>query len=576
MLHLLHASFYSSELKAVSQVVASVQTVGSTGELPGDSDRSRQRYRNTLTNLGLLEEAEDTLTPIGEQVVSYAQGLGLDPKDLTFAEHEEEVRHIERMIFDGLLATLLEDASAESKAANYFRDVIYALQTLLDSIPTEEVEGTLADLDKTLFLQMIHSSGFEVGRFHRLSEADQRKAMEIWETIVGSCPSTEPDDPVDKAIHVYASPLAKKRVQKDIRFRVAAAARAYLDARQQLGHMFPKLSAERRVKFHSGAATRRTQFLLGPREKTHNLDLPRQWIVCGCPGSGKSHFVTEQLKVEPAPHVIRVTFHPETTYFDFVGCYKPAPVYEQVDATLLDSAGRPAPRGRPVIDYRFIHGPFVESYLKAELNPNWSVILIIEEMNRANCAAVFGDMFQLLDRNADGESNYSIEAPPDLADYLVAVHGDSQARRMVLPKNLFLWATMNSADEGVLPLDSAFRRRWEFLYMGHATKCAYPEGQRAILYAGEARDWDNFRKLINTKLATLDIHEDKLIGPYFLTPAELKSPAKVLNKLFLYLWEDVLRFQQRHLMDFDSFSDLVDAWKDGQGDPLGLYPEPAE
>ena len=123
---------------------------------------------------------------------------------------------------------------------------------------------------------------------------------------------------------------------------------------------------------------------------------------------------------------------------------------------------------------------------------------------------------------------------------------------------------MNSADQGVFPIDSAFRRRWEFEYKGYNEPCSY--GTDILKYNNVNVQWESFRNQINKKLLTdLNIPEDKLIGPYFLTKEEINNPEKVLNKLFLYLWDDVSRFQHKELMSYDSFADLKTAWNNGLG-----------
>ena len=223
-----------------------------------------------------------------------------------------------------------------------------------------------------------------------------------------------------------------------------------------------------------------------------------------------------------------------------------------------------------MINYQYVPGPLVEALITATVNPSQNVVLVIEEINRANCGAVFGDVFQLLDRNKFGDSSYSIEPSPDLKGYLGTLGLREAQTELSLPRNLYIWATMNSADQGVRPIDSAFRRRWEFEYRGHTTPCEYPIDEANVTYAGDAYAWDLFRRVVNGKLTELGLHEDKLIGPYFLSLSEMADSDMILNKLLLYLWEDVLRYRQRELMDFDSFSEVIEAWQDGAGDPLGI------
>lgn len=134
---------------------------------------------------------------------------------------------------------------------------------------------------------------------------------------------------------------------------------------------------------------------------------------------------------------------------------------------------------------------------------------------------------------------------------------------------------MNSADQGVFPLDTAFRRRWNYVYKGYTESCAYPPECALVRYGGRHYGWDAFRGAINDFLISVGIHEDKLIGPYFLTLPQLSDPNAILEKLFLYLWDDVLRFRQESLFIGKSFSAVGVGWANGHGEPLKLtIPEP--
>jgi hypothetical protein len=311
-------------------------------------------------------------------------------------------------------------------------------------------------------------------------------------------------------------------------------------------------------------------FDLGQQDPPVASFKPRHRIVSGCPGSGKSLFVETEANALPNSYLVKTTFHQETTYYDFVGTYKPTPLYEKSDK-IVNSAGVKFELGKPVINYSFVFGHLIESYLLAIKNPNWNIVLVIDEINRGNVGVIFGDFFQLLDRDNQNRfsSKYPILPNADLIEFLssfdfmqpiLAVSNN----HIKLPGNLFIWGTMNSADQGVFPIDSAFRRRWEFEYKGYNEVCAY--GADLLKYNNTDVAWETFRNKINQKLLSdLNIPEDKLIGPYFLTQYEISKPEKVLNKLFLYLWDDVARFQHKELMSYDSFADLKTAWNNGQG-----------
>ena len=264
-------------------------------------------------------------------------------------------------------------------------------------------------------------------------------------------------------------------------------------------------------------------------------------IVYGAPGTGKSHY----LETTYAKNTIttRVVFHPEYTFFDFVGTYKPIPVYSKApdNGGYVNLDGAATGRGKPIIDYRFIPGPFITCLVDAWLNPRKMYTLLIEEINRANCAAVFGEMFQLLDRDLNGTSEYAVKPSYDLETYLQSIPGFQLSfdKSLRIPSNLNIVATMNSADQGVMPMDSAFKRRWSFVYRKISIEGSIHENS-FIQYAGNDVTWGNLVRCLNKKLMSLGVEEDRLIGPYFIKPNELGSK-RATDKLLLYLWDDVLR-----------------------------------
>ena len=184
--------------------------------------------------------------------------------------------------------------------------------------------------------------------------------------------------------------------------------------------------------------------------------------------------------------------------------------------------------------------------------------LIIEEINRANTAAVFGEVFQLLDRDIGGCSEYGIEPGYDLKQYLTSINGmDTYIRDgLRIPSNMNIVATMNSADQGVMPMDSAFKRRWSFVYTRIAIEGAIHENAR-FRYAGRETTWGGFLRAVNTKLVALGLDEDRLIGPYFIKPEEIGNRLAT-DKLLLYLWDDVLRHRRASFFNnqVKTFADL--------------------
>ena len=269
-------------------------------------------------------------------------------------------------------------------------------------------------------------------------------------------------------------------------------------------------------------------------------------IYYGAPGTGKSFLIDKVALAYPS---IKTVFHPDTQYSDFVGALKP----------VMSRASGLA------VGYEFRPGPFVKAFIAAKANPNTPVYLIIEEINRASAAAVFGELFQLLDRKPDGESQYSIDiADPDMLDYintkLVEHHGLSlKDDRLDIPRNLSILASMNSSDQAVMPMDTAFKRRWKFVYL----PISYSDATQGIIVvntrSGSLRvSWAVFAEVINTLLIAEQVPEDRLLGHRFLAEHELSSDKNAVDalkgKLLMYLWDDVLRHRNRDLI----FSNIVD------------------
>ena len=284
-------------------------------------------------------------------------------------------------------------------------------------------------------------------------------------------------------------------------------------------------------------------------------------IYYGAPGTGKSHTIN-RLTIGN-PKVVTV-FHPETQYSDFVGALKPR------------MAGKD-------ITYEFRPGPFTRALLLAMNNPTVHVHLIIEEINRAPAAAVFGELFQLLDRKNTGESQYAIDAAdPDMLDYLNTHINGRNIEKLIIPENLSLLATMNSSDQAVMPLDTAFKRRWSFEYLKIDFTNADVVNQMLTLKVADGSDWDiswaDFAdNVVNAQLKAIRVPEDRLLGPFFLAQEELSSPASIrgalAGKLFVYLWDDVLRHKGTQYLfssDLITFGDLYQYFVDNS---IGVFCE---
>lgn len=291
-----------------------------------------------------------------------------------------------------------------------------------------------------------------------------------------------------------------------------------------------------------------------------NIPYERNRIVFGAPGTGKSFILkseTEKIVEKYSGDFERVTFHPDYTYSQFVGTYKP----------VMDEDGEK-------IKYEYVPGPFIRvlvQALKSALDSNSKpYILLIEEINRAKVAAVFGDIFQLLDRDENGVSEYEIQTSEDIRKYLskpdVLGGNPENYRKLRIPNNMFIWSTMNSADQGVYPMDTAFKRRWNFEYLGIDEKEADIDGIGKIKIANYSEDisWNKLRKAINAKMSSNEyrINEDKLMGPFFLSKkviasdehGYIKDPEKFIaafkSKVIMYLYEDAIK-QSKHKF-FDS------------------------
>lgn len=284
------------------------------------------------------------------------------------------------------------------------------------------------------------------------------------------------------------------------------------------------------------------------------LAFPYNRILFGAPGTGKSYKLEKQ-RVFFGDNYERVTFHPNYSYAQFVGTYKPKP--------------KPKLDGTEYVSYEFVIGPFLRLWASATKNPNTNYLLIVEEINRANVAAVFGDVFQLLDRTVEGISEYAIATSEDLRDYLVKQHDftEEEVKKIKIPKNLYIWATMNSADQGVFPMDAAFKRRWNFEYISIDEGSGFIEGKTITLKPYGTIHWNSIRTKINDRLThpDLNVNEDKLIGPFFITDNELKSDKideVFKSKLLIYLFEDVLKHRKGKFFasQYNTFSKVLAAY----------------
>lgn len=298
--------------------------------------------------------------------------------------------------------------------------------------------------------------------------------------------------------------------------------------------------------------------------------IPRQIIFYGAPGTGKSHTIKKE-EDEGKITCIRTTFHPDSDYATFVGCYKPHKV-----------------KGTKDLTYEFVEQAFLEAYKQAWMNPKEEIALVIEEINRGNCAQVFGDIFQLLDRSDDGWSTYPIKADTDIAEHLKELHIPGYAATMklrfgldkegndrypdrdwfgfmALPPNMSILATMNTSDQSLFPIDSAFKRRWDWKYikikkgkdkngkeLGWNIQIEDANGEPVKIIKEETKlPWWNFIQKVNEIIASMTSSADKQLGYFFCKPSKKANETDekptiitadtLVGKVIFYLWNDVFK-----------------------------------
>lgn len=251
-----------------------------------------------------------------------------------------------------------------------------------------------------------------------------------------------------------------------------------------------------------------------------NLEnIPHQIIFYGSPGTGKSRTVENITRNK---RIIRTTFHPETDYHSFVGSYKP----------VMNGSN---------IEYKFVPQAFTKAYCEALKNPNEPHFLIIEEINRGNCAQIFGDIFQCLDRDETGKSKYEVDCNEDLANYLkeIFVGSDIVTDKIILPSNLYLLATMNTSDQSLFPMDSAFKRRWDWEFV----PINYEDADSLNIVIGDSTyNWGHFIEIINPKIKELTGSEDKQLGNRFVNPKDGNITFdQFRSKVLFYLWSEIYK-----------------------------------
>lgn len=280
-----------------------------------------------------------------------------------------------------------------------------------------------------------------------------------------------------------------------------------------------------------------------PKKINKQMPDSRQMIFYGAPGTGKSNHIEECTN---DGNRIRTTFHPDSDYSTFVGAYKPT----VKTVTVYEASG--SIREEEQITYSFVPQAFLKAYVEAwkrmDAGDDSPYYLVIEEINRGNCAQIFGDLFQLLDRDDNGRSRYAITPDDDMGHYIAKALEDCTqidesirtGKEMRLPENLYIWATMNTSDQSLFPIDSAFKRRWDWEYM------PIEKGNKEfVIKIGNTKyDWWEFISTINDKIETITFSEDKKLGYWFAKPANGGTEIDCkhfVSKVLFYLWNDVYK-----------------------------------
>lgn len=318
-------------------------------------------------------------------------------------------------------------------------------------------------------------------------------------------------------------------------------------------------------------------------EITADNKLADNFLLYGVPGCGKSFYVEKhyESKVEEG-FTIRVVFHPDYTYSDFVGQVMP----------ILKAIPNEQGEDEKKLQYEFVPGPFTQILHTAYLEPEKQCLLIIEELNRGNAPAIFGEIFQLLDRNDNGESKYGIYNA-DIAKYaytdLTKYDGwqeEAVAKESIkLPPNLTIVATMNTSDQNVFTMDTAFQRRWQMKHIPNRFTGDSLDDKTITHVAKHLPNsdisWGVFAQTVNKKMHTANLGfggtDDKSLGVYFATDNDLDDAERFAEKVLKYLWDDAFKLGRQALFSncSEGLSSVIEAYEDAKGDPLKkvLVPE---
>ena len=297
------------------------------------------------------------------------------------------------------------------------------------------------------------------------------------------------------------------------------------------------------------------EYLAAKEETVPRIKGAENVLLYGVPGVGKSHEIQTKYCDDPE-RMERVVFHPDYTYSDFVGQILPKVENDK-------------------LKYEFTAGPFTTLLAKAWNNPGKEYYLVIEEINRGNAPAIFGEIFQLLDRKTEDSHRYDpseygeSEYPITNSDIATAVFGDPE-EKIRIPSNMWILATMNTADQNVFTLDTAFQRRWKLHHMKNDVMSA---GHSKTKIEGSEIEWGTFASVINEMVTDYSLEmmssEDKRLGAYFVKKNEL-SEEEFPEKVLKYLWDDAFKMKKDAVFDdkFKSLETVIEAYELSEPDKL--------
>lgn len=297
------------------------------------------------------------------------------------------------------------------------------------------------------------------------------------------------------------------------------------------------------------------EYLAAKEEAVPRIKGAENVMLYGVPGVGKSHEIQTKYCDDPE-RMERVVFHPDYTYSDFVGQILPKVENDK-------------------LKYEFTAGPFTTLLAKAWNNPGKEYYLVIEEINRGNAPAIFGEIFQLLDRKTEDSHRYDpseygeSEYPITNSDIATAVFGDPE-EKIRIPSNMWILATMNTADQNVFTLDTAFQRRWKLHHMKNDVMSA---GHSKTKIEGSEIEWGTFASVINEMVTDYSLEmmssEDKRLGAYFVKKNEL-SEEEFPEKVLKYLWDDAFKMKKDAVFDdkFKSLETVIETYELSEPDKL--------